>query len=247
MSESHQIRMRTQFATARDIIREFRRLREDPQADENARANADKALAALRSEICKEAPVGNRGVFLPPHGGYRDLEAFKNAEYVYDATVFFCDKFIDRFSRTKDQMVQAARSGRQNIAEGSAASGTSKEMELKLVNVARASLEELLLDYEDFLRQRGLPRWDKDHAQAKAVRKLAYVKDKSYVTYKSYTEASDPEVAANTILCLIHQTCYLLNQLITQLEKAFLSDGGLRERMTRARIEARKHQRDHNA
>jgi four helix bundle suffix protein len=247
MSLPDQNRMRAQFAAARDVIREFRRLREDPQTDETVRANAGKALAALRSELGPEAPVGNRGVFLPPHGGYRDLEAFKNAEYVYDATVFFCDKYIDRFSRTKDQMVQAARSGRQNIAEGSAASGTSKEMELKLVNVARASLEELLLDYEDFLRQRGLPLWGKEHPRAKKIRKLAYVEDKSYETYKSYIEALDPETAANAILCLIHQTCYLLNQLITQLEKAFLAEGGLRERMTRARIEARKQQRDHGS
>lgn len=236
-------RMRAEFASARDIIRTFRRLREDPQVEESVRANAAKALAALRTELGSEAPVGNRGVFLPPHGGYRDLEAFKNTEVVYDATVAFCEKHIDRFSRTKDQMVQAARSGRQNIAEGSAASGTSKEMELKLVNVARASLEELKLDYEDFLRQRGLPLWGKDHPKAQAVRKLAYVEGKSYSTYKPYVESSEAETAANSTLCLIHQSCYLLNQLITQLEKAFLAEGGLRERMTRARIEARSHQR----
>ena len=93
---------------------------------------------------------------IPPHGGYRKLKSFQSAELVYDATVKFCDRFIDKRSRTHDQMVQAARSGRQNIAEGSQASGTSKKTELKLVGVARASLEELLLDYEDFLRQKGL-------------------------------------------------------------------------------------------
>ena len=111
---------------------------------------------------------------ISPHGGYRELKSFQQAELVYDSTVKFCDRFIDRRSRTHDQMVQAARSGRQNIAEGSQASGTSKKFELKLVGVARASLEELLLDYEDFLRQRGLPLWGKDHPTAQIVRRLAY-------------------------------------------------------------------------
>jgi len=231
------------FLQARSAIRGIAALRTADDADPALREAAEKALEALGREFPKEAPVGNRGVFLPPHGGYRDLEAFKNSEVVYDATVWFCNHYVDRFSRTKDQMVQAARSGRQNIAEGSAASGTSKETELKLVNVARASLEELLLDYEDFLRQRNLPLWGKDHEQAKAVRKLAYVKDKSYETYRAYLESPDPAVSANSILCLTHQTCYLLNQLITRLEQDFLQEGGLRERMTRARIQARENQR----
>lgn len=129
---------------------------------------------------------------------------------VYDATVKFCDRFIDKRSRTHDQMVQAARSGRQNIAEGSQASGTSKKTELKLVGVARASLEELLLDYEDFLRQRGLRLWGKDHPTAKVVRRLAYEKNRTYLTYRVYIEQAPPEVAANTLVCLIHQTNYLL-------------------------------------
>src|SRR3989304_4705249 len=119
---------------------------------------------------------------IPPHGGYRQLKSYQNAEIVYDATVKFCDRFVDRRSRTHDQMVQAARSGKQNIAEGSMASGTSKKTELKLVGVARASLEELLLDFEDFLRQRGLAVWGKDHATAQIVRKLAYASNRSYTT-----------------------------------------------------------------
>jgi four helix bundle suffix protein len=98
---------------------------------------------------------------IPKHGGYRKLKSFQIAQLVYDVTVRFCDRYIERRSRTHDQMVQAARSGVQNIAEGSQASGTSKKTELKLTNVARASLEELKLDFEDFLRQRGLPMWDK--------------------------------------------------------------------------------------
>ena len=120
---------------------------------------------------------------IPPHGGYRELKSFQQAELVYDSTVKFCHRFIDLRSRTHDQMVQAARSGRQNIAEGSQASGTSKKFELKLIGVARASLEELLLDYEDFLRQRGLMLWDKNHPTAVLVRKLAYEKNRSYSTY----------------------------------------------------------------
>jgi restriction system protein len=122
---------------------------------------------------------GGRDRIIPAHGGYRGLRSYQMAELVYDATVRFCDRFIDRRSRTHDQMVQAARSGKQNIAEGSMASGTSRKTELKLVGVARASLEELLLDYEDFLRQRGLALWGKDDPQAQAVRKLAYARNRS--------------------------------------------------------------------
>ena len=231
--------LKEKFFLARSAIRAILEVATTQSAEKKLQESAKKALDALAAEFPKETPVGNRGVFIPPHGGYRELEAFKNAEYVYDATVVFCEKHIDRFSRTKDQMVQAARSGRQNIAEGSAASGTSKETELKLVNVARASLEELLLDYEDFLRQRNLPVWNKDHPEAMIVRKLAYAQNKSYKTYKPHVENHNPEISANAILCLIHQTCYLLNQLITQLETSFLSEGGLRERMTRARLDAR--------
>src|SRR3990167_6780650 len=115
---------------------------------------------------------------IPAHGGYRTLLSFQTATLVYDLTVEFCKTYMtyktNKSHRTVDQMIQAARSGRQNIAEGSQASGTSKKTELKLMNVARASLEELLLDYEDFLRQRNLRLWAKDSAEAKAVRDLAY-------------------------------------------------------------------------
>lgn len=132
-------------------------------------------------------------------------------------------------------MVQAARSGRQNIAEGSQASGTSKKTELKLVGVARASLEELLLDYEDFLRHRGFVLWGKTHPTAEVVRRLAYEKNRTYMTYKPYIEQAPPEVAANTIICLIHQTKYLLDQQLRQLEKTFLAEGGFTERLYRER------------
>ncbi|MEW6054735.1 MAG: four helix bundle suffix domain-containing protein [Nitrospirota bacterium] len=177
---------------------------------------------------------------IPPHGGYRDLQSYKMSEIVYDATGVFCDRFIDKRSRTHDQMIQAARSGKQNIAEGSMASGTSKKTELKLIGVSRASFEELLLDFQDFLRQKGLPLWGKEHEQARKIRLLAYEKNRSYATYRPYVEQSSPEVAANTIICLIHQTNYLLDRQLKALEKDFLNEGGFTERLYRARSEARK-------
>jgi four helix bundle suffix protein len=172
---------------------------------------------------------------IPPHGGYRELKSYQMAEIVYDATVAFCDRFISRRSRTHDQMVQAARSGKQNIAEGSMASGTSKKTELKLVGVARASLEELLLDYEDFLRQRGLPLWRKGDPKAREVRQLAFGADRSYATYMPYVESRDAATAANTLVCVTHQANYLLDQQLRSLEKAFLEDGGFTERLYHAR------------
>ena len=190
--------------------------------------------------IFGRSPMPER--FIPPHGGYENLLSYRKAEIVYDATVRFCNRVIDKKSRTHDQMVQAARSGNKNIAEGSQASGTSKEAEIKLVNVARASLEELLGDYRDFLRQRGLRLWEKDSKEALFVRKLGAKKDASYDSFKTYIESRPPEVVANILICLIHQTNYLLDQQLRQLEKAFLQEGGLRERMTRARLAERARQ-----
>ncbi len=177
---------------------------------------------------------------IPPHGGYRDLQSYRMAEIVFDATAAFCDRFVDRRSRTHDQMTQAARSGKQNIAEGSMASGTSKKTELKLIGVARASLEELLIDFQDFLRQKSLPLWGKDDAKAKEIRALAHRSNRSYGTYKTYFEEREPEIAANAAICLIHQTNYLLDQQLRALEKEFLKEGGFTEKLYRARTEARK-------
>ena len=177
---------------------------------------------------------------IPPHGGYRELKSYQMAEIIYDATVVFCDRFIDRRSRTHDQMVQAARSGKQNIAEGSMASGTSKKTELKLVGVARASLEEVKLDLEDFLRQKRLLLWGKDHPKACEVRRLAYAPNRSYSTYSSYLEASPPEIAANALLCLVNQANYLLDRQLRSLEQRFLHDGGFTERLYQARSRQRK-------
>jgi four helix bundle suffix protein len=182
---------------------------------------------------------------IPPHGGYRNLRSFQTAQLVYDATVVFCSRFIDKRSRTHDQMVQAARSGVQNIAEGSMASATSKKTELKLTNVARASLEELLLDYQDFLRQRGLRMWTKDSPEALAVRRK-YQVSTSDVSAKSdqsdlygVTTATE-EVAANTMICLINQASYLLGRQLKKLEEQFLQEGGFTERLYTARKATRR-------
>lgn len=158
------------------------------------------------------------------------------AEIIYDATVKFCSRFVDKYSRTTDQMIQAARSGRQNIADASMASAVSKETEIKLIGVARASLEELLLDYQDYLRQHGLALWPKDDGRSLDVRNLGNSTDRSYKTYMSYIEQGSPEVSANTIICLIHQTNYLLDRQLRQLEQAFVKEGSLRERMLKARL-----------
>jgi restriction system protein len=185
---------------------------------------------------------------LRSHGGYRRLRSFQVTEIIYDGTVAFCNRFIDKRSRTHDQMVQAARSGRQNIAEGSRASATSSQTELRLVNVARASLDELLLDYEDFLRQRGLPAWDKDGPQAREVRALGLKKpsdraDRSEAeSYSCWLNHADPAVVANTLICLIHQANYLLDRQIAGLEKQFIREGGYSERLHAARLQERQRQ-----
>lgn len=176
---------------------------------------------------------------IPPHGGYRELKSYQMSEIVYDATVVFCNRFINIRSRTHDQMVQAARSGKQNIAEGSMASGTSKKTELKLVGVARASLEELLLDYQDFLRQKSLSLWKKEDSQTQKVRELCWQENRSYGTYKTYFEESSPEIAANAALCLIHQANYLLDQQLRALEKTFVEEGGFTEKLYRVRSQVR--------
>lgn len=177
--------------------------------------------------------------FIPPHGNYRELLSYQKGEVIYDLTFHFCHKFLRIGDRTIDQMIQAARSGKQNISEGSEFSGTSKEIEIKLVNTARASLEELLLDYEDYLRTRRLRKWEKDDKEALYVRKLGRKPNLTYEDVREFVETRPDEVVANIARCLIHQNNYLLDQLKRRLEQDFLKEGGLRERMTRARLAAR--------
>ena len=177
--------------------------------------------------------------FIPAHGGYRNLRSYQKAQIVFDATVFFCARFLSKRDRTVDQMVQAARSGKQNIVEASQASGTPKEMEIKLTNVARASLAELEEDYQDFLRTRQLLKWPPGHPYSQRLRALNRTPNATYATFRKGIENSDPEIAANVILGLVRVTNYLLDRQLGTLEQAFLAEGGLRERMTRARLRNR--------
>jgi len=165
--------------------------------------------------------------------------SFQKAEVVYDLTFRFAHKFLSKSDRTVDQMIQSARSGKKNLLEGSKAALTSQETEIKLTNVARASLEELLDDYRDYLRARDLPIWDKDSKEAQYVRKLGCKTPQSYEDYREIVETRPPAVIANIAICLIHQTNYLIDQQLRRLEKDFLEQGGLRERMTRARLQYR--------
>lgn len=170
---------------------------------------------------------------------YRDLKSYQTATIIYDFTVEFCQHYVDKRSRTTDQMVQAGRSGKQNIVEAST-ERTSKRSELKLLGIARGSLQELLEDYEDFLRQRRLPLWGKDSSEAKQVRALAYRSDKSYETYRSYL--SNPSVAANVAICLINQANFLLDRQIKALEEKFVREGGWGESMFKKRLNYRARQ-----
>ncbi len=176
--------------------------------------------------------------FIPPHGGFEDLHSYKKSLIIFLATYWLVERWVRMGSRTRDQMEQSARSGKQNIVEGSLASATSKQTEIHLTNVARASLGELLEDYKDFLRLRNLPIWEKEAPRMLELRALG-TDDATYETYRTYVESKDPEMVGNVMVCLCAQTCYLLDQQKRQLEQAFLKEGGIRERMTRARLEAR--------
>ncbi len=187
------------------------------------------------------SPAAEGRGFLPPHGNYGELLSYQKAELVYDITYRFCQRFLSKGDRTIDQMIQAARSGKQNIAEGSKAAVTSKETEIKLTNVARASLEELLADYRDFLRVRDLPLWDKNSKQARFVRRLGQQPRVTFEAFREFCETRPAEVVANIAICLIHQANYLLDRQVRRLEQDFLKDGGIRERMTRARLQYRGH------
>ncbi|OPL16670.1 MAG: four helix bundle protein [delta proteobacterium ML8_D] len=208
---------------------------------------------------------------IPKHGGYRKLKSFKVAQLVYDVTVRFCDKYIDKRSRTHDQMVHAARSGVQNIAEGSQASATSKKTELKLTQVARASLEELKLDYEDFLRQRGLAHWERENPLRQALidRRCETADEvaewvveaakksgrcgrdgqsgqgveKNLLSTGStlYTKIF-PEFSANATLVLLVVACSLLDRQVERLAQDFENEGGFTERLYRVRTANRRRQ-----
>jgi four helix bundle suffix protein len=195
------------------------------------------------------------GKRLRPSGGYRKTASFQTATIIYDATYWFCGKFLDSRSRTVDQMVQAARSGRQNIAEGSRAAATSSQTELRLLNVARASLEELLLDYEDYLRHRRLAQWAPDGPEARAVRDVPrrFRQDRTdpsdltdltdqqrWALYTEWLEHAEAAVWANALICLINQATFLLDQQIAAVERQFVEAGGYSEQLATARLAERQ-------
>ena len=194
----------------------------------------------------------SKNSIIPPHGGYRKLKTFQLGQLIYDVTVRFSDRYIDKYSRTRDQMVQAARSGVQNIAEGSHASATSKKTELKLTNVARASLEELRLDYEDYLRQHGLRLWEKEEPLRKELvaQKCSAADDvaqwvvqvkKGRYGLNGHDGRYD-EISANAVLVLIGVACSLLDRQIASLASNFANEGGFSERLYRVRSQTRRNQ-----
>ena len=257
-----------------DMDAEIAALEQRPRQDPRAQAGHDAGIADREDEVgvseqsnrTDQAEQTDRIGSMPardsrrlrPSGGYRELRSFQVTTVIYDATVSFCDRFVDKRSRTHDQMVQAARSGRQNIAEGSRASATSSQTELRLVNVARASLDELLLDFEDFLRQRGKRQWKKDDPEARQVRAVGARRDRTdrsdptdrtdpaahWRAYARWLEASDPAVVANAVICLIHQANYLLDQQIAALERQFVQGGGYTEQLAAARLVERGRRRE---
>lgn len=177
--------------------------------------------------------------FLPKKGNFRNLIAFQKTECIYDITYYFAHKYLEKSDRTIDQMIQAARSGRQNIAEGSAAGATSAETEIKLINVARASLQELLLDYEDYLRVRNLIKWDVNSEKAAITRRVCSNHNDSAYYSEAIRHRSD-ETIANIAITLIHQTDVFLRKLLDRLQEDFLRRGGIKELMYQARVSYRR-------
>ena len=177
--------------------------------------------------------------FLPQKGNYKGLIVYQKAECIYDITFHFAHRFFEKGDRTIDQMIQAARSGKQNIAEGSSASTTSTEMEIKLTNVAKASLHELLVDYEDFLRVRGMEQWNEDDERYVRTRKICSEHNNSEY-YHNLLPQRSAETIANIAITLLHQTDFLLYRLLQRLQQDFLNNGGIKEQMHNARTEARQ-------
>jgi four helix bundle suffix protein len=176
---------------------------------------------------------------VPASKNYKKLYAYQKAEALFDITYFFAHTFLRRGDRTIDQMQQAARSGKQNIAEGSMAAATSKEMEIKLINVAKASLMELCEDYEDYLRTRGRRQWEDGSVEQRKMCELAKTHNNTEF-YMNIVKTRPPETIANIAICLLKQVDYLLAKLLKTLGDQFLQDGGFKERMTSMRIDKRK-------
>ena len=185
------------------------------------------------------APV----TFLPKHGHYRNLRVYKVTEIIYDITYYFTRHYLGHGDRTVDQMVQAARSGKHNIAKGNQAAATSSETEIKLTNVAKASLEELLVDYEDYLRVHGFGQWDTQHPRYEKMRRYArseQIKSDNTLTMQRMND----EELANLAITLIHQAIYMLHRLLVTMQNRFVSEGGIKEQMYRSRVDYRNSHRE---
>ena len=183
--------------------------------------------------------------FLPQHGHYRHLRVYQVTEIIYDITFYFTQHYLQKGDRTIDQMVQAARSGKQNIAEGNQAAATSSETEIKLTNVAKASLEELLDDYEDYLRVRQLPQWGNLHPRYEKMRQYARSKQINN-DYAQVVQKMNDEEIANLCITLIHQAMYMLHKLLITMQERFVTEGGIKERKFQARVNYRNSQRNPN-
>ena len=177
--------------------------------------------------------------FLPQHGHYRHLRVYQVTEMIYDITYYFTQHYLQRGDRTVDQMIQAARSGKQNIAEGNQAAATSSETEIKLTNVAKASLEELLDDYEDYLRVRSLPQWGNLHPRYEKMRQYARSEDIKK-DYAAKIQCMNDEEIANLCITLIHQAMYMLHKLLVTMQNRFVTEGGIKERMYQSRVKYRE-------
>lgn len=177
--------------------------------------------------------------FLPKHGHYRHLRVYQVTEMIYDITYYFTQHYLQRGDRTVDQMIQAARSGKQNIAEGNQAAATSSETEIKLTNVAKASLEELLDDYEDYLRVRNLQQWGNLHPRYEKMRQYARSEDIKK-DYAARIQRMNDEEIANLCITLIHQAIYMLHKLLVTMQNRFVTEGGIKERMYQSRVKYRE-------
>lgn len=176
--------------------------------------------------------------FLPQHGHYRNLRIYQVTEIIYDITYHFTQHYLEKGDRTIDQMIQAARSGKQNISEGNQAAATSSETEIKLTNVAKASLEELLNDYEDYLRVRNLPQWDARHPRYEKMRQYARSRQIQQ-DYATNIQRMNDEELANLCITLIHQATYMLHKLLATMQTRFVTEGGIKERMYQTRLNYR--------
>ena len=213
---------------------------QNAQSPQSAQSN-QSAQSAQSAQSPQTPQPSQKITFLPNHGHYRNLRVYQVTEIIYDITYYFAHRYLGKGDRTVDQMIQAARSGKQNIAEGNQAATTSSETEIKLTNVAKASLEELLDDYEDYLRVRHLEQWGALHPRYEAMRTYAR-SEKIKSTYAQHIRKMNDEEIANLCITLLHQASVMLQRLLETMQHRFVTEGGIKERMFKARTDYRNEQ-----